>query len=143
MRKLLATSFGYLLAGLAGGVFYREFTKFQGFEGRTTLSFIHVHLLVLGMAMFLILTLFEHHFQLFQEKLFSVFFGVYNAGLVVTISAMIARGVTQVLGASLSSGADAAISGISGLGHILLGAGLVILFVVLFKRLKGKRVQQA
>ncbi len=142
MRKLLATSLGYLLAGLAGGVFYREFTKFWGFEGRTTLSFVHLHVLVLGMVMFLILVLFEHRFQLVQEKLFSVFFGIYNAGLVVTVGSMVARGVTQVLGAELSGGADAAISGVSGLGHILLAAGLILLFVILLRKTKKPNVPQ-
>lgn len=39
MKKLLNTSFGYMIAGLAAGVFYREFTKFTGFVG---LSLIHI-----------------------------------------------------------------------------------------------------
>lgn len=143
MRKLLATSLGYLIAGLAGGVFYREFTKFAGFEGRTTLGFLHLHLLVLGMLMFLIISLFEHRFQLVQEKLFSVFFGIYNAGLVVTVGSLTARGITQVLGTPLSAGASAAISGVSGLGHILLTAGLILLFVLLFRKTKKPNIQQA
>ena len=110
MRKLLGTSFGYLLAGLAGGVFYREFTKFQGFDGRTTLSFLHVHLLVLGMVVFLVVhMMLDRLFQITQSKLFPVFFGIYNAGIVVSVSCMVARGVTQVLDTNLSSGADAAI----------------------------------
>ena len=41
------------------------------------------------------------------------------------------RGVLQVLGTPLSAGADAAISGIAGIGHILLGAGLVLLVLAL------------
>ena len=35
MKKLLNTAFIYALAAMAGGVFYREFTKFNGFSGRT------------------------------------------------------------------------------------------------------------
>ena len=34
MKKLLNTSFGYMIAGLAAGVFYREFTKFTGLWAR-------------------------------------------------------------------------------------------------------------
>ncbi len=143
MRKLLGTSFGYLLAGLAGGVFYREFTKFQGFDGRTTLSFLHVHLLVLGMVVFLVVLMLDRLFQITQSKLFPVFFGIYNAGIVVSVSCMVARGVTQVLDTNLSSGADAAISGVSGLGHILLGAGLIMLFILLFQKIKREKVTQA
>ena len=33
MRKFLDTSFKYMILGLVSGVFYREFTKFQGFVG--------------------------------------------------------------------------------------------------------------
>ena len=43
------------------------------------------------------------------------------------------RGVLQVLGTSVSSGMNAAISGIAGIGHILLGVGLIILMVILLK----------
>ena len=39
------------------------------------------------------------------------------------------RGVTQVLGTALSSGMDAALSGIAGIGHILLGVSLVLLLL--------------
>lgn len=40
-----------------------------------------------------------------------------------------ARGVTQVLSTALSSGMDAALSGIAGIGHILLGVSLVLLLL--------------
>ena len=39
------------------------------------------------------------------------------------------RGVVQVLGSPLSSGLDAAISGIAGIGHILLGVSLVLVLL--------------
>ena len=41
----------------------------------------------------------------------------------------VVRGITQVLGTALSSGMDAAISGIAGIGHILLGISLVLLLM--------------
>lgn len=41
----------------------------------------------------------------------------------------VVRGVTQVLGTTLSSGMDAAISGVAGIGHILLGVSLILLLV--------------
>lgn len=50
---------------------------------------------------------------------------------------LLVRGVTQVLGLSLSSGASAAISGIAGIGHILTGVGIVTLLVSLKKLAKN------
>ena len=64
MRKLLGTSFGYLLAGLAADL--REFTKFQGFDGRTTLSFLMCT--VLGMVVFLVVLMLDRLFQITQSK---------------------------------------------------------------------------
>ena len=49
MKKLLNTSMAYMIAALAGGVFYREFTKFNGYAGETALGKVHTHLFVLGM----------------------------------------------------------------------------------------------
>ena len=42
---------------------------------------------------------------------------------------VVVRGVTQVLGSPLTSGMDAAISGMAGIGHILLGISLVLLLL--------------
>ncbi len=50
------------------------------------------------------------------------------------------RGIVQVLGTQLSSGMNAAISGIAGIGHILLGISLVLLLIQV-KR--GVSAQQA
>ena len=41
----------------------------------------------------------------------------------------VVRGVTQVLGTALSTGMSAAISGIAGIGHILLGISLVLVLI--------------
>ncbi|MBM6800444.1 DUF2871 family protein, partial [Coprobacillus cateniformis] len=57
----------------------------------------------------------------------------YNGGLLITVIMLMMRGVLQVLGTSVSSGMNAAISGIAGIGHILLGVGLIILMVILLK----------
>ncbi len=40
---------------MAGGVFYREFTKFYAYSMPTVLSVIHPHLLILGTLLFIIL----------------------------------------------------------------------------------------
>lgn len=129
MKKLLNTSFIYAIAAMVCGVFYREMTKFSGFTGRTTLSFVHTHLFLLGMVFFLIAALFARDFDLWGEKRFGLFYRVYNAGLVVTAIMLLVRGVAQVRMLPLTRGADAAISGIAGIGHILLGVGIVLFFL--------------
>lgn len=64
---------------------------------------------------------------------------VYNIGLAVTVVMMVVRGIAQVLNISLSSVANASISGIAGIGHILTGGG-IILFLVSLKKAVGNRV---
>ena len=51
--------------------------------------------------------------------------------MLLTAVMMALRGVTQVLGRSLSTAASASISGSAGLGHILTGVGLIVLLVSL------------
>ena len=73
MKKLWNTSMIYLILALAGGVFYREFSKFHGYTGRTTLAYVHTHLLVLGMFLFLLTILFANQKpELLHNKLFQI-----------------------------------------------------------------------
>ena len=48
MKKSIWISFGYAIAAMVCGVFYREFTKFFNFTDKTTLSVTHVHLFLLA-----------------------------------------------------------------------------------------------
>lgn len=57
----------------------------------------------------------------------------YNPGLPITAVMMMVRGVSEVPGITLSKGMDAAISGFAGIGHILIGAGIVLLLFTLKK----------
>ncbi len=43
------------------------------------------------------------------------------------------RGVTQVLGIELSKGASVAISGVSGIAHIIMTVAIVMMFLALKK----------
>ena len=138
MKKLINTALVYLIAGAAAGVFFREFTNFAQFTGQTTLGLMHPHLLVLGFAVFLIATLFALQDDFTGDKLFKPFYIVYNVGLVVTVCMMLVRGVVEVTGAPLAM-PDAAISGIAGIGHILIGVGLVLL-TVMFKRVVNRKL---
>ena len=133
MKKYLNISLIYAIAAMVGGVFYREFTKWNGFTGMTALGKVHTHLFLLGMLMFLIIALFAEHHDLQKQKLFRVFLWVYNIGVPLTEVMLVVRGIAQVLNVSLSSAANASISGIAGIGHILTGVGLVLLLISLKK----------
>ena len=131
MKKYINISLVYAVAAMAGGVFYREFTKFNQFTGVTALGKVHTHLFLLGMVVFLLVALFADRLALEKQKSFSTFMTVYNIGVPLTSVMLLVRGITQVLGLSLSKGASAAISGIAGIGHILTGVGIILLLVSL------------
>lgn len=128
--------------GLALGVFFREFTKFNDFSGVTALGKAHLHALVLGMIFFLIAALSEDRFNLKNSKLERWFFIAYNVGLGIFLTMLLVRGICQVSMTTISEGASAAISGISGIGHILLACGLVLFFVILIKNCKNDKADR-
>lgn len=139
MKRYMNTALLYAILAMVGGVFYREFTKFQGFTGKTTLSVVHTHYFLLGMVFFLMLLLLEKDFSFTGAKTGRAVL-VYHIGLNLTSVMFVLRGIVQVLGTQLSSGMNAAISGIAGIGHILLGISLVLLLIQV-KR--GVSAQQA
>ena len=133
MKKYLNISLVYAAAAMAGGVFYREFTKLNGFTGVTALGKVHTHLFLLGMLVFLVVSLFAAHNDLAKIKIFRVFMWTYNIGVPLTAVMLLVRGITQVLSSPISSAASAMISGIAGIGHILTGIGIVLLIISLKK----------
>lgn len=133
MKKYLNISLIYAVAAMAGGVFYREFTKYNAYTGVTALGKVHTHLFMLGMLVFLMVALYATHMNLEKFKTFRVFLWVYNIGLPLTTVMLLVRGITQVLGMDLSSAADASISGMAGIGHILTGTGILLLLLSLKK----------
>lgn len=132
MKRYMNTAIFYAVLAMAGGVFYREFTKFMGFSGKTALSVVHTHYFVLGMFFFLIMLLLEKNFS-FTGKKTNRMLLVYHTGLNLTGMMFVVRGITQVLEVNLSKGMNAAISGIAGIGHILLGISLVFLLLQIKK----------
>ena len=133
MKKYLNLSLVYAVAALCCGVFYREFTKWNGYNGVTTLGKAHAHLLMMGTIVFLIVALFSAHQDLKKSKMFRTFLWMYNIGLPVTALMMVVRGITQVLNLSLSNAVSASISGIAGIGHALTGVGIILLLLSLKK----------
>ena len=128
MKRFATPALLYAVLALAGGVFYREFTKFQDFSGQTTLSVLHTHYFLLGMVVFLLLLLLEKSFSFATPKTGRVLV-VYHLGLNLTTLMLLVRGIVQVLAIPLSAAANGALSGVAGIGHLLLGVSLILLLV--------------
>lgn len=143
MKKYLNISMGYAIAALVGGVFFREFTKVYKFTGVTALGKVHGHLFGLGTMMFLLIALFAANRNLEGLKSFRVFVRLYHVGLPLTAVMMFARGITEVLALPLTRMVDASISGIAGIGHILVTVALMFLFASLKKVADQEEVQAA
>lgn len=141
MKKCLNYSLVYAILAMCGGVFYREFTKYNNFTGNTALGKVHTHFFILGMFAYLIIALFMRGNDFSGEKLFKAFRFVYNTGVSLTGIMLCVRGVTEVLGLELSKGASAAISDIAGIGHILAGVGIVLLLITLKKCANNERTK--
>lgn len=132
MKRYMNAALLYSILAMAGGVFYREFTKFNGFTAKTTLSVVHTHYFMLGMVFFLLLLVLEKTFAFTGPKTGRVL-AVYHIGLNLTTVMFLVRGVLQVLGTPLSAGMTAVISGMAGIGHILLGVSLVLVLLQIRK----------
>ena len=137
MKRCMNASLLYAILAMVGGVFYREFTKFNGFTAGTTLGVVHTHYFLLGMVFFLLLLLLEKSFSFMGAKTKRVL-TAYQVGLNLTAVMFVVRGVPQVLGTEFSAGMNAAISGIAGIGHILLGISMVMLLLQVKKSVAEK-----
>lgn len=137
MKRYMNSALLYAVLAMVGGVFYREFTKFNGFTGKTALGVVHTHYFVLGMVFFLLLLLLEKAFA-FTGKNTGRVLAVYHVGLNLAAVMFVVRGVTQVLGLALSSGMSAAISGVAGIGHILLGVSLLLILLEIRRSVLAK-----
>ncbi|MGZ7444192.1 DUF2871 domain-containing protein [Paenibacillus sp. TH7-28] len=132
MKKLYYTSFFYAILGLLVGIFYREATRHNGFTGETALAPLHTHILVLGFLFFLVVLCLGRLFGLHEARSFGAWYLVYNLGLLITIGTIAVRGMLEVKGSDIAS-----LPYIAGLGHMILGVGVIWLLFLL-----GKRIQR-
>lgn len=132
MKKYFNLATFYLILGLAMGVFYREFTKINGFEGKTSLSIIHTHILTFGFIFFILVLLLEKNFNLSQNKNFKKWCIFYNISLIYLVVAFTIRGTFQVLGHNF-----VCLNHISGLSHVLLSIALIWFTIICNKAIKN------
>lgn len=131
MKKYFNLAFLYLILALVGGVFYREFTKFNNYVGDTTLSIVHVHYFVLGFIMNILL--FTLTKDKFEDKKLKMTYILYNIGLNLTILMFIVKGIISVVDSSLIQSLEGMLAGLAGIGHIILGVSILLLLVFLRK----------
>lgn len=122
MKRYINYSIVYAVLAMIGGVFYREFTKMNEYTAWTTLSVVHTHYFILGMMFFLILGVVSMNVNLKINR--AVLF--YNVGLNLTAVMLVVRGIVQALGLNVVS---ALISGIAGIGHLILGISLILILM--------------
>ncbi len=133
MKKYLNQALVFAVYGLCAGVFYREFTKYNGFTGRGMLGMAHPHILLLGFAWFLVVALFVKVLNIEEDKKIKMANIIYVAGLVIASVTMIVRGTLEVTGFEFTSALNGAISGIAGIGHMMVAAGM-IRFINIFRK---------
>ena len=138
-KSYLTAAVVYAILALLGGVFFREFTKAVGYTGVTTLSVVHTHFFMMGMVFFILLALLENAFGFSAAKRVKAWIVAYQAGLNITVAGLLARGIAQAMQAALSKGLDASLSGVSGIGHTMLGVSLVMILLTV-RKAAGKKV---
>jgi len=130
IKRYFNAAIVYASLALACGVFYREFTKYAAFTGKTNLAFLHTHYFMLGMFFFLALALLERAFAFSAEKGSKGWVTVYHVGLNITTACLFLRGLAQATETVLSPAMSGALSGVSGIGHILLGSSILALLIL-------------
>ncbi len=130
IKRYLNAAIVYVSLALACGVFYREFTKYTAFTGKTNLAFLHTHYFMLGMFFFLAFALLERTFAFSAQKGVKGWVTVYHIGLNITTACLFLRGLAQATETVLSPALNGSLSGMSGIGHILLGSSILALLIL-------------
>lgn len=134
MFYLLYASFGCATLGALSGLYYRELSKACGIFDRsaTQLPLVHLPFLVLGSIALLAVIALEKLFRLTEAapKVSEWFYWLWTSRVLLTGAMMGAKGTMAMRGLDVSS---PALSGIAGLGHMILTAGLVLMFVLVRK----------
>ena len=90
---------------------------FSLYSACTTLSVVHMHYLILGLV--------EMNVHFVDEKVNKCLI-LYHIGLNMTVMMLVVRGIVQVTQMNVAS---YALSGLAGIGHILLGIALILILI--------------
>ncbi len=128
--QLLNLAIIWVVLGLFAGAFYREFGKVFAYSGLSALRVVHTHTLVLGFlfACILFALLKNHNYVSYRRPL-----NVFTIGLAWVVTAMVVRGISQMVSGGQEIIRSAILSGMAGLGHMLLTVGVVWLMVCVRK----------
>lgn len=143
MKKYVKWAAFFAVLGVCGGVFYREFSKFHGVDNQfSILGLVHPHFLVLGVLFLLVMGLVSQHVHP-QGKLPDAGLICYSVGTTGAGVMLFVRGILDVLSKAdetfeVGRAVNGMVSGISGLFHIVLGVGLVMIFVSWLKAMPSE-----
>lgn len=132
-RNILGLSFTFLIMGLIGGVFYREFTKFYNYQAENHLSKLHVHVLVLGFLLMMLVYMVSKKYDVKRILGLKKPIYVFVSGFAFTVINMALFGIYEVVSQGKDIVSKPAIEGLSGIGHIVLAMGLVWTLVKIFQ----------
>ena len=138
MKKITKTAFFYAIVAMLCGIVYREGSRFLELTEPNTWSLTHTHFFILGMFFFLIVLVLEKEFYITKDKRFKSFYIIYNIGLLITGIMLWIRGIADIVN-DFYIKYDKMISGTSGIGHILLGIGIILLFIILKNKTKEEK----
>ena len=136
IRRLYLAAAAWATVGLLGGLYYRTLTHKLGVDGGgTQLAVAHTHALALGATWLLVVMALVRVFGLGEHPRTKAFFVAWNAGLTLSVGAMLVKGTMQVLGHAAAD--HPAIAGVSGTGHITMTVAMALLFLGLAQGLPG------
>lgn len=136
LTYLFRSSAVWTAIGLAGGLGYRELTRQHEFTGSTQLALVHTHALVWGTVFMLaLLGLAVVMPGLVSDRRMRWGVHTFNTGLAVTVGMLAYKGTLQVIGAKWAD--SPALAGVSGTGHLLMTAALVLLLLAVGRQVKA------
>ena len=132
-RTLVTLAAAFTGLGLVAGVAMRELTRHaSGDPGQ--LGLVHGHLLSLGTLVMLVLLVLQRVYGLSAHRTFTWGLWTYTVGVMFVAVMQFVNGMRSLSGLERTG----MIAGISGLGHIILTIGFVLLFVTLFRSVGRK-----
>ena len=99
------------------------------------------HYFLLGMVFCLVMLIAEQLFSFMPAGKGGKILALYHVGLNVTCLGLFLRGLAQVQGMALSRGLDASLSGVSGIGHALLGIAMLWMLWRLYRAVDGAKAR--